>query len=157
MRARPLGGLRTRHHGNYHLGQLLATADGWAIIDFEGEPARPLYEREIKQPPLVDVASLLGSLYTVGLLAGGEQPDGARWERAWLAGTGAAFLRAYLGQAEPGGFLPREREECVRLLDVLLLERAVYELGYALDTRPDRVGVPLRGLLHLLGQPTTGR
>ena len=163
MRARPIGGLRMRHHGNYHLGQLLATAEGWAIIDFEGEPARPLYEREIKRSPLVDVASMLGSLYTVGLLAV-EHPDAVARaaaaghpDRARGIGSGSPGWRG-LPACVPGTgrcrWLPAaERAECARLLDVLLLERAVYELGYALQTRPDRVRVPLRGLLQVLNEP----
>jgi maltose alpha-D-glucosyltransferase/alpha-amylase len=74
-----------------------------------------------------------------------------------LAGLAGAFLRAYLDEAEPGGFLPREGDDCALLLDVLLLERAVYELGYALDAHPGRLRVSLSGLLHLLDQPGRGR
>ena len=164
IRTQPIGGLRMRYHGNYHLGQLLATAEGWAIIDFEGEPARPLAERELKRSPLVDVASMLGSLYTVGMLAvehpdavaraaAAGHPDRAHGIRVWFAWLGSAFLRGYLEQAGAGGYLPSEHAQCARLLDVLLLERAVYELGYALQTRPDRVRVPLHGLLQVLNEP----
>jgi maltose alpha-D-glucosyltransferase/alpha-amylase len=158
-----LSGMRIRCHGDYHLGQLLFTGKDFVIIDFEGEPARTLSERRIKRPALRDVAGMLRSFHYAihtaarGLDARGFVPEAedapaplaARLElwRRWVC---AAFLRGYLTAASGAPFLPRPEDVQV-LLDVSLLEKAVYELRYELNSRPDWVLIPLLGILELLG------
>jgi maltose alpha-D-glucosyltransferase / alpha-amylase len=154
---------RIRTHGDYHLGQVLYTGRDFVIIDFEGEPARALTERRLKRSPLSDVAGMLRSFsYAAYTGLGDEEIRGAAradeleaiepWARFWVAWSSAAFLRAYRESAAGAGaaFLP-ERDDHMRvLLEAHLLEKAVYELGYELNNRPDWVGVPLRGLRQLL-------
>jgi maltose alpha-D-glucosyltransferase/alpha-amylase len=151
--------LRTRVHGDYHLGQLLYTGKDFVIIDFEGEPARPLSERRIKRSPLRDVAGMLRSFHYASHAAltgqaGGVRPtDGAilaPWAVFWQEWVSASFLKEYLQTAAQGNFLPRSVEELRVLLDVLLLDKVVYELEYELNSRPDWVNIPLQGLLQLL-------
>ena len=149
--------LRLRCHGDYHLGQVLFTGKDFIIIDFEGEPARPLGERRIKRSPLGDVASMLRSFdyaAIVGLRSNGHRADDvtalAPWARLWNLWVCVAFLRRYLQIASRGGFLPKNKEDLKTLLDILVLDKAVYELSYELNNRPDWVDVPLRGILGLL-------
>jgi len=156
-------GLRTRYHGDLHLGQVLHTGKDFVIIDFEGEPARSLADRRIKRSALRDVAGMLRSFdyaWNVGLqdaverglVDPGSEPYRLleRWGRHWYSWVAASFLRSYLEASGDAGHLPETRDEIARLLDVFLLEKAVYELGYELNSRPDWVGVPLRGILQLL-------
>jgi maltose alpha-D-glucosyltransferase/alpha-amylase len=158
---RSLGGLRTRIHGDYHLGQVLFTGRDFVIIDFEGEPARSVGERRNKRSPLTDVAGMLRSLhYAVSSalirlkergLGDSEQEERLRaWSQAWLAAASGSFFSAYLQAAAGAGFLPDDPGELGLLLDCFLLEKAVYELGYELNNRPDWVRIPLEGLLQIL-------
>jgi maltose alpha-D-glucosyltransferase/alpha-amylase len=128
----PLTGQRIRCHGDYHLGQVLFTGQDFVIIDFEGEPARPLAERRRKSSPLRDVAGMIRSFH---------------W---WYSWASAAFLGAYQTAAACGSFLPASRQELELLLDTYLLEKAMYELAYELNHRPDWVRIPLRGIGQLL-------
>ncbi|MEJ2186461.1 MAG: putative maltokinase, partial [Gemmatimonadota bacterium] len=154
-------GSRIRTHGDYHLGQVLHTGRDFVIIDFEGEPARPLTERRLKRSPLSDVAGMLRSFHYVthaalmseemrGLSHSGELNGTDRWAQYWTQWIGASFLGAYLETAG-AGFLPTEPGELEALLDSHLLEKAVYELGYELNNRPDWTRIPLRGIRHVLG------
>jgi len=131
------------------------------IIDFEGEPARPLSERRIKRSPLRDVAGMLRSFdYAVhaaqreladrGVVAPEQAETLASWGRLWYQESAAAFLRAYLETTRGSRAVPADPEHLRLLLDVYLLEKAVYELGYELDNRPEWVGIPLRGILELI-------
>ena len=154
--------MRFRFHGDYHLGQLLYTGKDFVIIDFEGEPARPLSERRLKRTPLRDVAGMLRSfhyaayaalfdLQTKGILSndgGSTEP----WAHFWYFWVSEVFLRTYLVAASRGGFLPAARGELQVLLDAFLLDKAVYELGYELNNRPTWVKIPLRGILSLVEQ-----
>jgi trehalose synthase-fused probable maltokinase len=152
---------RIRIHGDYHLGQVLWTGKDFVIIDFEGEPARSLGERRLKRSGLQDVAGMVRSFHYAAstALAGGEagpppvsDPSGlAPWAGFWYRWVSAAFLRSYLDAAEAAPFIPRSRAELETLLDVLLLGKAVYELQYEANHRPDWVGVPARAILELLG------
>jgi maltose alpha-D-glucosyltransferase/alpha-amylase len=160
---RKITGQRIRCHGDYHLGQVLFTGKDFVIIDFEGEPARPISERRIKRSPLRDVAGMLRSFHYVVYSAQSAQeahgvvkPDdfpylefcADLWYR-WVCGI---FLGAYFDASSKGEFLPRTTEELRLLLNLYLLEKAVYELGYELNNRPDWVRIPVRGVLHLMAE-----
>jgi maltose alpha-D-glucosyltransferase/alpha-amylase len=154
-------GLRIRTHGDYHLGQVLHTGSDFVIIDFEGEPARPLSERRIKRSALRDVAGMLRSFHYApyAVVAGQSQgsvirpEDVARLEsgaRFWHRWVTDAFLRAYLETSGDAPHLPRTREELTTLLDAYLIEKALYEIVYELNNRPEWVRIPMRGVLELL-------
>jgi maltose alpha-D-glucosyltransferase/alpha-amylase len=156
-----LGGRCIRCHGDLHLGQVLRTGNDFVIIDFEGEPARPLGERRVKRSPLRDAAGMLRSfdyatqaaLRTAperGIVQATDLPRIERWVRFWARWTSSSFLRAYLHQLAGSGLIPAGRREIAMLLRFLLLEKAVYELGYELNNRPTWVAVPVRGVLGLL-------
>ncbi len=159
-------GLRTRCHGDYHLGQVLCTGRDFMIIDFEGEPARPLSERRMKHSPLLDVAGMLRSFHYApyAALVGrstrrqGHAKDASvalhPWARHWYRCASAVFLTSYLSVVSRASFWPRSGREVQALLDAHLLEKAVYELGYELNTRPDWIGIPLQGIQQLLEDPT---
>lgn len=135
---------RIRCHGDYHLGQVLFTGGDFVIIDFEGEPARPLPERRLKRWALKDVAGMLRSFsYAAATSQVGFAQD-------WAAAAGQSFLRGYWTTAGDAPFVPRTVEEKELLVDVMLMEKALYELRYELDNRPDWVIIPLRGLASLV-------
>lgn len=138
---------RMRLHGDYHLGQVLDTGGDFIIIDFEGEPGRPLNERRIKHSPLRDVAGMLRSFDYAAHTALAERAERAE---AWVEGVSGAFLSAYVATAKGASFLPVNERELRMLLDVCLLEKAVYEVCYELNNRPDWVGIPLRGITRIL-------
>jgi maltose alpha-D-glucosyltransferase / alpha-amylase len=156
-----LAAMRIRCHGDYHLGQVLYTGNDFVILDFEGEPARPLGERRLKRSPLVDVAGMLRSFdYAAhhplldpaheGVIRSDDVARLAPCARFWRNWAGSSFLRAYLRTVEGAGLVPEERRDLTTLLDVFLLEKAVYELGYELNNRPGWAGIPLRGIRALL-------
>jgi trehalose synthase-fused probable maltokinase len=137
-----------RHHGDYHLGQVLWSDDeDWIVLDFEGEPARSLPERRRKRSPLRDVAGMLRSFAYVSqaapILRGTQAPDG------WEERCRQAFLDAYLSAVDPT-LLPVGENGIARLLSVFELEKAVYELRYELAMRPDWVDIPVAGILRIL-------
>jgi 1,4-alpha-glucan branching enzyme len=156
---RRLGGRRIRTHGDLHLGQVLSTGGDFVVVDFEGEPARPLAERRAKGSALRDVAGMIRShdyAASAGLRALARAgPEAAAWARLWSRGVAAAYLRAYLDVAAGGDVLPTDRAELAGLLDLHLVEKAAYELAYELNNRPDWVALPLDGILDLLGAPGT--
>jgi len=157
-----IGGRRIRTHGDYHLGQVLYTGRDFVIIDFEGEPARPLGERRIKRPPLRDVAGMLRSFSyaaasslrdpALGTLGEELRSPLEAWVRFWADQVGASFVKGYLGIARGEGILPEEDPATFRLLHALLLEKALYEIGYELGHRPDFVEIPVAGALDLVGR-----
>jgi maltose alpha-D-glucosyltransferase/alpha-amylase len=139
----PVGCSRIRIHGDYHLGQVLFTGADFVVVDFEGEPARPLSERRLKRWALRDVAGMLRSFAYAGEQVGTEE------SRRWAKRMAGVFYDAYLDRARDAAFLPRSEREHEALLDAMLLEKVLYELRYEIDHRPDWVGIPLRGLLEL--------
>ena len=152
--ARPVAAAKTRTHGDYHLGQVLNTGGDFVIIDFEGEPAKPLAERRRKRSPLRDVAGMLRSFHyaahsalrTFAERRAELEPHAERWhERAR-----AAFLDAWTTTTDGALFVPAERAEFTRLLDAFLLEKALYEVAYELNNRPAWLAIPLRGVLQIL-------
>ena len=157
-------GMRLRVHGDYHLGQVLYTGKDFFIIDFEGEPARPISERRMKRSPLKDVAGMLRSFNyapAVVLRNRGFRPEDMPqlelWGRFWRLWVCVAFLKSYLDVTASAGFLPRSREETKVLLDLHVLEKAIYELNYELNNRPDWVSVPIRGIMEILQRPQTNQ
>ncbi len=157
FRDEPLDAQKTRTHGDLHLGQILALAGGdFTIIDFEGEPARPLAERRAKASPLRDVMGMVRSFDYAPAAALRERhaasgPPSTRtelphWGRLWTREITLAFLRAYFATVGSAAFIPRDREQLARLLTIFELEKVIYEVGYELDNRPDWVGIPLAGL-----------
>ena len=156
--SRKLTATRIACHGNYHLHQVLRTGDDFTIIDFEGEPPRPLFERRIKRSPLVDIASMLRSFHYAARVALPDDTRGRRrrtmgpvqaWSLFWRHWVSVAFLQAYFSTVTRT-LLPADREDLRTLLDVKLLERTLYELGHELAHRPDWVWIPLGDLAELL-------
>jgi maltose alpha-D-glucosyltransferase / alpha-amylase len=158
---RPIRSMRIRCHGDYHLGQVLYTGKDFVIIDFEGEPARSLSERRIKRPPLRDVGGMLRSFHYAaysGLyryIEMGNAPQDRTgplepWAEFWYQWVSTAFLRAYIEQIRGSDLVPESEDEFGTLLYASLLEKALYELRYELNNRPDWVKIPLQGILQLL-------
>ena len=158
----PIPGKRIRCHGDYHLGQVLYTGNDFVIIDFEGEPSRPLGERRFKTSPLRDVAGMLRSFDYAAHRPLRDPARGPRiraediaylegWARFWRQWVSSSFLRSYLRCIAGNGLIPESREPLERLLRVLILEKNVYEVGYELDHRPDWVEIPVRSILEQLG------
>ena len=136
-----------RHHGDYHLGQVLWTGTDWLVIDFEGEPARSLPERRQKRSPLRDVAGMLRSFAYAASAA--EILEGAAPPADWEARAREFFLGGYFEHVDPS-LVPPGQEARNRLIAVFELEKAVYELRYELNNRPDWVGIPVAGILRIL-------
>lgn len=149
-------GLKTRIHGDYHLGQVLATEDGdVAIVDFEGEPTRSLDDRRGKYCPLRDVAGMLRSYAYAADTVARELPDKAVLAADWMARASAGYLGAYearLAGAPVAIADPRAREGLLRLF---LLSKALYEVLYEAENRPAWIGTPIRGVLTILDQAGT--
>jgi maltose alpha-D-glucosyltransferase/alpha-amylase len=161
LTSRKLAAERTRVHGDYHLGQVLYTGRDFVILDFEGEPARSLSERRLKRSPMRDVAGMLRSFQYAAYVALFEEvasgvssaeagPALESWALYWERWVSAAFLQAYLNRVRGAEFLPASAEEREILLDTFLLEKAIYELGYELNNRPDWVRIPLQGIRQIL-------
>jgi maltose alpha-D-glucosyltransferase/alpha-amylase len=157
--------VRIRTHGDLHLGQVLYTGKDFVIIDFEGEPARPLTERRRKRPGLRDVAGMLRSFHYAafgtlleetrsGVLGGRGFASMEPWARLWQEWTSWAFLKAYLETAGESPIVPRERDELKALLEAFVLDKAIYELGYELNNRPDWVTIPLHGIEQIVAAYT---
>jgi trehalose synthase-fused probable maltokinase len=154
----PIRAMRTRIHGDYHLGQVLRTETDFVIIDFEGEPARSIEERRVKRSPLQDVAGMLRSFHYAAFapLLGEDRVAGdgvARmgvWAEAWNSWVADRYLAKYFATAKNAPYLPATQGEIQAVLELHLLEKAIYELGYELNNRPTWVGIPLQGIGKLL-------
>jgi maltokinase len=127
----------------------MLTDRGWVILDFEGEPARPLPERRRKRSPLRDVAGMLRSFAYAASAA--EQQHGTPAPAGWEQRVREAFLEGYFETVD-SFLLPPGQEAITRLLSVFELEKAVYELRYELNNRPDWVGIPVAGIKRLLDE-----
>ncbi len=161
IRRQRISAARIRCHGDYHLGQVLFTGKDFVIIDFEGEPARSLSERRLKRSPLLDVAGMIRSFHYAAHSALIRQAPLAprpeddlpllqHWAQYWYVWVSVAFLTSYLDILKPVGLLPEDPEHLRILLDAHILEKAIYEIGYELNNRPDWVKVPLQGILQLM-------
>ena len=153
-------GMKTRIHGDYHLGQVLFTGKDFAIIDFEGEPARSLGERKLKRSPLADVAGMLRSFHYAISSALLKKVTVLRedavllqpWAECWYAFVAGSFLRAYIQAIAGASFAPADVAAFENLLQVFLLEKSIYEVGYELNNRPDWVAIPIRGIFQVIGE-----
>jgi maltose alpha-D-glucosyltransferase/alpha-amylase len=164
LRALSGGTVKVRIHGDYHLGQVLRAdtpaPDGseWYPLDFEGEPARPLAERRGKKSVLRDVAGMLRSFnYAVRMAMHEFQTDDLRvrmslerWAEAWEREARTLFLNAYVRTAHGSPIVPADPDVLARALAVFELEKAVYELGYELNNRPEWLWVPVEGIRAIL-------
>jgi maltose alpha-D-glucosyltransferase/alpha-amylase len=152
-------GLRTRVHGDYHLGQVLRSRGDFVILDFEGEPARSLLERRAKQSPMKDVAGMLRSFsyaaYSELMRVLTRRPGDAErlepWARLWEQSVCSAFLHAYRLTMRAAGavLVPTPAEAFEQLLEIYVLDKALYELMYELNNRPAWIRIPLAGILAL--------
>jgi maltose alpha-D-glucosyltransferase/alpha-amylase len=148
---------KIRIHGDYHLGQLLYTGKDFVILDFEGEPARALSERKLKRSALRDVAGMMRSFQYAAYSAlwqpamrSEDVPFLERWADLWYRQMGSVFLQSYLSTAIDAIFIPQNSEDLQIMLEAYLLDKAVYEIGYELNHRPDWVVIPIRGIKHIL-------
>ncbi|MGN6107287.1 MAG: maltose alpha-D-glucosyltransferase [Kofleriaceae bacterium] len=154
---RRIDAMRIRIHGDYHLGQVLWTGDDYVIIDFEGEPGRPLSQRRFKRNPLRDIAGMIRSFRyasTAALHDGRLRPEDitrlAPFAPAWSEWVAASFLGGYLDRAHGSPLIPKKSADLQMLIEFYLLEKCIYEIGYELNNRPEWLDIPLRGLLALI-------
>ncbi len=153
--------MRSRCHGDYHLGQVLYTGKDFVIIDFKGESNRPMSERRMKRSPLRDVAGMVQSFYYAvsiglrqeldsGLIRPEQQGYMEQWADYWYRWVSVVFLKHYLAIAQPGQFLPTTEQECQIILDAYLLEKVLQELSDDLEQHPDWIEITLQRILQLL-------
>jgi maltose alpha-D-glucosyltransferase / alpha-amylase len=148
---------KIRIHGDYHLGQVLYTGKDFVILDFEGEPARPLSERKLKRSALRDVAGMMRSFQYAAYSAlwqpamrKEDVPFLEQWADLWYRQMNGVFLQSYLKTTAGAIFIPQNSEDLQIMLEAYLLDKAVYEIGYELNNRPDWVVIPIRGIKHIL-------
>jgi maltose alpha-D-glucosyltransferase/alpha-amylase len=156
----PIEVCKIRIHGDYHLGQVLYTGKDFVILDFEGEPARPLGERRLKRSALIDVAGMMRSFSYAAhhrlLESRTVRPQDRDvlegYADLWSTRASQVFLHAYLERSAGAVFLPQQDEDLRLLLRSFLILKALYELRYELNNRPKWVAIPLRGVLRLLDE-----
>jgi maltose alpha-D-glucosyltransferase/alpha-amylase len=148
--------VKIRHHGDYHLGQVLVKRNDFVIVDFEGEPARSLEARRAKSSPLRDVAGILRSFAYARYTALQQcsrlaTDDCSRWDpllAQWEQQARETFIEVYDALARAGGLYP-DRAQAMPLLRLFEIEKTLYELRYELRNRPDWAHIPLHGLTGL--------
>jgi maltose alpha-D-glucosyltransferase / alpha-amylase len=161
----PITSTRMLHHGDLHLGQILYTGNDFMILDFEGEPMRPIAERRRKRSPLRDVAGMIRSFHyaswsalylhtETGVVRSADRVRLEEWGHRWYRWVSGTYLRSYLRTAGDAHFVSQERREVNMLLRVFLLEKALYEISYELNNRPAWANIPLQGIRDLLIQTT---
>ncbi|MFN7115729.1 MAG: maltose alpha-D-glucosyltransferase [Saprospiraceae bacterium] len=156
--SRRIEATKTRIHGDYHLGQVLFNGRDFYIIDFEGEPMHSISERRLKKTPFKDVAGMIRSLHYAAygqLLLNQnyrkeDMPVLEQWARQWFHYVSNYFLTAYLDRAQGQSFIPPDEESMQLLLRSYLLEKAIYEVGYEMNSRPDWLRIPLKGVLYVM-------
>jgi maltose alpha-D-glucosyltransferase/alpha-amylase len=149
---------KIRIHGDYHLGQVLFTGRDFVIIDLEGEPARTLSERRLKFSAFRDVSGMIRSFHYAVLsrfleriAIRPEDRDALEpWIETWYGFIASTFLDSYLGTVNGASFIPSEQSDVELLLNTFILEKAVYEIGYEINNRPDWLMIPLRGVNFVL-------
>jgi maltokinase len=154
------GGLAIRIHGDYHLGQVMRTDAGWYVLDFEGEPARPIEERRRPSSPLRDVAGMLRSFHYAAAVAvreHGDETEGLEeLGAAWEARNRAQFLEGYFGVEGIDAVLPVRQRDRALVLSAFELDKAVYEVAYEASHRPDWVGIPLSAVQRIVEETAHG-
>ena len=161
LRDKRMSGNRIRNHGDYHLSNVLFSGSDWIIINFEGDATRPLSERRIKRSALRDIATMLRSFHYVshaalfgdvpGIVPSREsRPQLERWALTWYQWVSAIFLKEYLRCAGLASFLPQQTDELRILLGAYMIERALAEIEYELEQRPEWVRIPVHGILEQL-------
>ena len=160
---RRVAALRIRLHGDYHLGQALYTGEDFFVIDFEGDPRRPMSERRLKRSPLRDVAAMIRSFHYASLSAlFGHVPSVLpsletkglieRWAHAWYCSVTSVFLQGYLGTSAMQQFTPGGIDDFYLLLRTYMLEKALIELEHEIEVRPEWARIPARGILQALDE-----
>jgi maltose alpha-D-glucosyltransferase/alpha-amylase len=163
IRSTKITAQRIRCHGDFHLGQVLYTGKDFTLIDFEGEPGRPLSERRIKRAPVKDIAGMLRSFSYAPFAAILGQAQGVNvrekdrgaveaWARFWQAWVSVAFLKGYLSHAQSLSALPKDLRQLEVLLDAYLLDKALYEMIYELSARPQWARIPMLGVRDILSE-----
>jgi maltose alpha-D-glucosyltransferase/alpha-amylase len=150
--------VKIRIHGDYHLGQVLFTGKDFIITDFEGEPARSYSERRLKRSPLRDVAGMIrsfhyaayGGLFLDNQIRNEDIGKLVPYAEQWYHYMSGFFMKAYLETVKGSGFVPKSKEDMETLMTTFLLEKAVYELNYEMNNRPNWVVIPLRGIKELV-------
>lgn len=153
-------GLRIRIHGDFHLGQVLHTGKDFIFVDFEGEPARSLAERRIKRSPLRDVAGMIRSFSYAAEFYIKQHPDIeihgsiANWAKCAAQWLSLEYMEAYFSTMRKSALIPTTPSGRIEQLRMYTLEKAIYEIGYEIENRPDWVSIPIRGVRELLGRGT---
>jgi maltose alpha-D-glucosyltransferase/alpha-amylase len=164
LSATPFAASRIRCHGDFHLGQVLWTGKDFTIIDFEGEPSRSLGRRRLKRPAAVDLAGMIRSFHyasraaairlarDLGTSVASVDPAIIdAWLTFWHRWVSGVYLQSYLTAIGPNDFLPADQAQFADLVNFFMLEKAVYELNYEVNSRPTWMDIPARGILDILG------
>jgi len=149
---------KTRYHGDFHLGQIILAENDWYIIDFEGEPGRPLSERRLKHSPLRDVAGLMRSLsyaaWSSVFRAAESRPEGATaavlLAEQWESRAAKAFLGGYRESIGECPSFPPDEKTTDSLIKLFMLEKSLYEICYEAANRPGWLRIPIRGVRRIL-------
>ncbi len=158
IHSRKLNSIKIRNHGDFHLGQVLFTGKDFIIIDFEGEPARSFSERRLKRSPLRDVAGMLRSLHYAAYnslfkLISVRQEDIdilENWAELWYHYSSSIYIKTYIETIKKSNLVPDNQDDLKTMLDTYILEKAVYELNYELNNRPDWVIIPIKGIKYIM-------
>lgn len=150
--------VKTRIHGDYHLGQTLFTGKDFVILDFEGEPSRSFSERRLKRSPLRDVAGMIrsfhyaayGSLFLNNQIRESDVAQLVPFLEQWYHYTSGFFMQAYLETVKESSFIPANPEDLDLMIQTYILEKSIYELNYELNNRPEWVIIPLRGIRSIM-------
>ena len=145
---------KIRIHGDFHLGQALFTGNDFMIIDFEGEPAREIEERRIKRSPLRDVAGMIRSFHYAVFtslikhpsIRPGDEVYLSPWADAWFEYISSKYLKAYLNTPGVTAFIPDDKDDLKIMLDAFTVEKALYEISYEINNRPEWLGTAIKGL-----------
>ena len=155
---RKITAMKIRTHGDYHLGQVLYTGKDFVIIDFEGEPNRTVTERRLKKPALRDIAGMIRSFHYAAYVSlfqratqqGTDVEYLRHWADLWHTCVHGLFLHSYLKTVAGSRVVPSDEKDFAVLLETFVLEKAVYELGYELNNRPDWLMIAVRGVEQIL-------
>jgi maltose alpha-D-glucosyltransferase / alpha-amylase len=158
IHSRKFNSLKIRNHGDFHLGQVLFTGKDFFIIDFEGEPARSFSERRLKRSPLRDVAGMVRSfhyaaysaLFNYSAIRQDDFDILEKWAELWYHYISGTYLKTYTEALGATRLIPDNKEDLKTMLDTYILEKAVYELGYELNNRPDWVIIPIKGIYYIM-------